>query len=117
MAAKADSLRNTLRLQRELTSTAEALDQKHTQELTDANAELERMRGRVGGGSVRLRVAASCPATRVPDTAGTASLDDAEAAELSPAARQDYFSLRGQLIRTEAALAGLQDYVSEVCLK
>lgn len=116
LSARAASLQNTLRLQRELTSTAEALDRKRTEELTNANAELEELRRRVGTGSQRLLVKAVCPDTRVPATAGTASVDDAGTAELAASARQDYFALRGQLIRTEAALAGLQEYVSEVCL-
>lgn len=114
-SAKAESLQNTLRLQRELTATVEANDRKRTEELTHANAELEELRRRVGSGSQRLLVKASCPDSRVPATAGTARVDDAGTAELDPAARQDYFALRGQLIRTEAALAGLQEYVSEVC--
>lgn len=116
LSARAASLQNTLRLQRELTSTAEALDRKHAEELTNANAELEELRRRVGTGSQRLLVKADCPDTRVSATAGAAGVDDGATAELTPAARQDYFALRGQLIRTEAALAGLQEYVSRVCL-
>lgn len=113
--ARADSLRNTLRLQRELSADAAELDRKHTEGLTHANTELEELRGSVGDGSKRLLVNASCPAPGVSDTASAARVDDAATAELDPAARQDYFALRGQLIRTEAALAGLQEYVSEVC--
>ena len=115
LSARAASLQNTLRLQRELASTAEALDRKHAEELTNANAELEELRRRVGSGSQRLLVKASCPDPRVPGTASTAGMDDGEAAELAASARQDYFALRGQLIRTEAALAGLQEYVSTMC--
>lgn len=116
LSARAASLQNTLRLQRELASAAEALDRKHAEELTNANAELEELRRRVGTGSQRLLVKADCPDTRVPDPASTTGVDDGAAAELTPAARQDYFALRGQLIRAEAALAGLQEYVSRVCL-
>lgn len=114
--ARADGLRNTLRLQRELTATAEALDRKHSEELTDANTENARLAAAVAAGEYRLRVAASCPAAGVPGTASTTGMDDGAAAELTPAARQDYFALRGQLTQTEAALAGLQEYVSRVCL-
>lgn len=113
--AQASSLRNTLRLQRELNADLSVLDRKRTEELTNANAELEEFRGRVGDGSQRLFVKASCPTAGVPATASTTGVDDAAPAELHPVARQDYFALRGQLIRTEAALAGLQEYVSTVC--
>ena len=115
LSARAKSLQNTLRLQRELNAELTELDRKHTEELTNANAELEELRRRVGSGSQRLLVKASCPDPRVPGTASTAGMDDGEAAELAASARQDYFALRGQLIRTEAALAGLQEYVSTMC--
>jgi len=115
LSARAESLQNTLRLQRELNAELAELDRKHTEDLTHANAELEELRRRVGSGRQRLLVKASCPDSRVSATAGAAGLDDGATAELDPAARQDYFALRSQLIRTEAALAGLQEYVSEVC--
>lgn len=115
-AARADSLRNTLRLQRELAADAADLDQRHTQALSDARAETARLAAAVAAGERRLRVAARCPSAGVSRPASAAGMDDGEAAELTPAARQDYFALRGQLIRTEAALAGLQEYVSRVCL-
>ncbi|WP_285259237.1 lysis protein [Halopseudomonas bauzanensis] len=113
--ARADSLRTTLRLQRELNADLSELDRKHTEGLSHANAELEELRGRVGDGSERLLVKASCPAAGMSATTGASGVDDAGTAELHPAARQDYFALRGQLTRTEAALAGLQAYVSTVC--
>src|SRR5690606_28633604 len=114
--ARADSLRNTLRLQRELAADAADLDQRHTQALSDARAATARLAAAVATGERRSRVPAHCPSAGVPGTASTAGMDDGEAAELTPAARQDYFALRGQVIRTEAALAGLQEYVSRVCL-
>lgn len=117
MSARAESLQSTLRLQRELIADAEELDRKHIEELKGYEAELEELRGSVARGDKRLLVSASCPDTRVPDTAGAASMDDAGRAELNPAARQDYFTLRSQLIKTEAALAGLQDYVRTVYLR
>jgi len=114
-AARADSLAETLRLQRELATEASAIDARHTKELTDARAENERLRDAVAAGEQRLRVKAACP--RVPEPAGSARLDDGAAAELAPAARPDYFALRAQLIQTETALAGLQEHVARVCLR
>lgn len=113
--AKTASLRETMRLQRELTADAEAIDARITQELTDAQAENDRLAAAVAAGTQRLRVAASCH--RVPDTTGTERVDDAGTAELAAGARQDYYALRRQITLTEAALAGLQAYVSSVCLR
>lgn len=117
LSARAESLQNTLRLQRELNAELTELDRKHTEDLSNAQAENAQLAADVAAGKRRLQLAATCP--RVPsttDTTGTAGVDDGATAELAASARQDYFALRGQLIRTEAALAGLQEYVSEVCL-
>lgn len=114
-SARAESLQNTLRLQRELNAELNELDRKHTEDLTNAQAENAQLAADVAAGKRRLRLQASCPGTGVSDSTGTAGVDDGASAELTPAARQYYFALRGQLIRTEAALAGLQEYVSEVC--
>ena len=113
--AKTASLRETMRLQRELTADAEAIDARITQELTDAQAENDRLAAAVAAGTKRLRIAASCP--RVPETAGAERLDDAGTAELAPSAQQDYYALRRQITLTEAALTGLQAYVNSVCLR
>lgn len=113
--ARAESLSNTLRIQRELTTDAEHLDRQHTLELSDAQAENERLRDDIGAGNKRLRVNASCPAVRVPETASATGVDDARTAELAASARQDYFTLRRQLTTTEHALTGLQEWVSAFC--
>jgi len=101
-------------LQRELASDAAEIDQRHTAELSAAEAETDRLAADVAAGKRRLHVAAVCPAG-VPDTTGTAGVDDGATAELTSIARQDYFTLRGQLIHTEKALAGLQEWVATVC--
>lgn len=113
--ARTKSLRETMRLQRELTADAEALDARTTQELTDAQAENDRLAAAVAAGTQRLRIKANCP--RVPETTGTTSMDDAGTAELAPSARQDYHAHRRQITVTEKALAGLQEYVALVCLR
>ena len=114
--AQAGSLRNTLRLQRELAADAAEIDRRHTEGLSHARAEDDHLAADVAAGKRRLHVAVDCPAAGVSDATSPAGMDDGAAAELTPIARQDYFALRGQLIRTEAALAGLQEYVSRICL-
>lgn len=107
-AARADSLAETLRLQRALAAEAAALDNHHTQELTHAKAENDRLRAAVAAGQQRLRVNATCP--RLPDTTGAARVADAGAPELTPQARQDYLALRDELALSRQMILGLQDY-------
>ena len=115
VTAQADSLRKTLRLQRELAAEAEDLDRMHSASLAAARADADRLAADLADSRKRLRVTATCTA-RVPETASTTRVDDGAEAELTQAARQDYLSLRRRLTENEAALAGLQDYVRRICL-
>lgn len=113
---KAAGLQATLQAQREKLQTLTDLDAKYSQELTYAQSENERLAADVARGKRRLLIKTSCPTdSGLPDTATTTRVDDGGAAELSASARQDYYTLRRQLTKTDKALAGLQAYVSEVC--
>lgn len=88
------------------------LDRAYLQKLADLEADNQRLADAVSSGNQRLRVKAECvPAA----TTTTATMDDAGTAELAAAARQDYFALRNQIAKTEAALAGLQEWAGEFC--
>lgn len=114
--ANASRLALTLQAQRDKAAELAELDRIHTEKLTDALSENNRLAADVADGKRRLLVKASCPsAARTDTTATTASMDDAGTAELDPIARQDYYALRRQVTLTESALAGLQGYVREVC--
>ena len=114
--SKAARLQATLQAQREKVQILTALDTKYSQELTYAQSENERLAADIATGKRRLLIKASCPGSpRLPETTGTASVDDGSTAELNHVARQDYYTLRRQLTKTDKALAGLQAYVSEVC--
>lgn len=116
--AKVAGLALTLRVEREKVAELAELDRLHTEKLTNAQSENDQLAADVAAGERRLRVKAVCSrATRTSDTTAATSLDDAGTAELDPIARQDYFALRRQVTLTESALAGLQEYVSEVCLR
>lgn len=113
---KAAGLQATLQAQREKLQILTALDTKYSQELTYAQSENERLAADIATGKRRLLIKTSCPSNSgLPTTATTASVDDGSTAELSASARQDYYTLRRQLTKTDKALAGLQAYVSEVC--
>ena len=109
--ANASRLALTLQAQRDKAAELAELDRIHTEKLTDALSENNRLAADVAVGR-RLLIKASCPSTARTDTAATtASMDDAGTAELDPIARQDYYALRRQVTLTESALAGLQGYV------
>ena len=97
-----------------------ALDAKHTKELNDEKAKLEKLRADVAAGRVGLRVNASCaPAagTGVPSATGAASVVDATGPRLTDAAERDYFALRTRVETSRKQIEGLQDYVRDACLK
>ncbi|WP_263219525.1 lysis protein [Pseudomonas atacamensis] len=109
-------LREAVRISGEMLAVRDAIDQRNTQELTDALTENERLRRAVGDGTGRLHVRATCPATgSLSATASTARVVDAGRAELAADARQDYFTLRNQLALSRQMIVGLQQYVRGVC--
>ena len=96
-----------------------ALDNKHTKELTDARTENSRLADAVRSGERRLRVRASCPATGtgVPKASGATGVVDGSGPRLDDTAERDYFRLRDGITTAQQQIAGLQDYVRDVCLK
>ena len=114
---QAAGLRSTLQAHSEKLVELAALDAKHTKDLTAAQSENERLAADVAAGKRRLLIKAHCPAISGATDSTATSMDDGATAELSPTARQDYYTLRRQLTKTDKALAGLQSYVSEVCQK
>lgn len=88
-----------------------ALDAKYTQELADAQSTINQLERDVATGKRRLQLHATCTKQSAP---GTASLDDASTAELTPDARQNYFHLREQLVTAEKQILGLQEYIRTV---
>lgn len=113
-----------LTAQQEMQAKAQSDDQKHTQELTNEQAENERLRRLYAGASSdadglrkRLRIEAKCPAAasgNVPQTSGAGRLGDAASVELSDAAGQDVFDIRRGIVSDQRKLAYLQDY-ARVC--
>ncbi len=118
--AAAQQVREALAKQQDAQQKVADLDRKHTEELTNANAENNRLRARLATGG-RVRVAGSCPAaTRaVPAPGATASparLGDATTVELAPEAGRNVLDVRAGIIADQAALKALQQYVRTVCL-
>jgi prophage endopeptidase len=116
LSAEVVGLRQAARISGEMLAERDAIDQRNTEELTDARTENERLRRAVGDGAGRLHVRATCPASgSVSATAGTARMADAGTAELAADARPDYFTLRDELALTRQMVLGLQQYALGVC--
>lgn len=93
-----------------------AIDIKYTKELADAKSENERLRADIANGTKRLQLNATC-SKPVSKTTGPASVPDDASARLTNAAERDYLSLRERIGIATTQIAGLQDYITNVCLK
>ena len=115
--AGAAQSRQALAKQQSAEQALAALDQKATEEKTNALAENDKLRADVASGARRLRIAGSCSAGggNVPGTAISSSLGDAGTFELSPASGSTVLSIRAGIIADQAALRALQDYIMAVC--
>lgn len=87
-----------------------AANDKHTNELRNAQNETNRLRDRLNAGSSGLRIAAICPGPRLDSQAASpARVDTGTGAELDSTARRAYFALRDGIDRASAQLAACQD--------
>lgn len=90
-----------------------AADDKHTNELRNAQNETNRLRDRLANSSNGLRIAATCPESRLdPQAASGAHVDTGTGAELDSTARRAYFALRDGIDRASAQLAACQDQLT-----
>ncbi len=93
-----------------------AIDIKTTKELADVKSENERLRTDIASGTKRLQLNATC-SKPVSKTTGPASVPDDASARLNNAAERDYLSLRERIGIATSQISGLQDYITNVCLK
>ncbi|WP_312975588.1 lysis protein [Atlantibacter hermannii] len=91
------------------------LDTKYTKELADAKKTISDLRRDVDSGAKRLRVAATCSGVR--QASATSGVDDAEAPELTSDARRNYYDHRDGIATVDKMIHGMQEYISEQCLK
>lgn len=115
--AGAAQSRQALAKQQSAEQALAALDQKATEEKTNALAENDKLRADIASGARRLRIAGSCSASggSVPSTAISSGMGDAGTVELSPASGSTILSIRAGIIADQAALKALRSYVMNVC--
>lgn len=88
-----------------------AIDEHRTQELNDAKNQIDALQRAVDAGTRKLQLAATC------STTGASGVVDATGPRLTDAAERDYFRLRERIETARSQIAGLQDYIRQVCLK
>lgn len=88
-----------------------AIDEHRTKELNDAKNQIDDLQRAVAAGTRKLQLAATCPTT------GAAGMADATGPRLTDTAQRDYFRLRERIEIANKQIAGLQDYINQVCLR
>ncbi|WGM00036.1 lysis protein [Arsenophonus nasoniae] len=101
-----------LELQQQKIAALRQLDIKHTEELNNAKAEIDKLNDAVRAGVKRLRVNAVCGA---PKTTTAKSRYDEATPQLGEAAREDYFHLREMIVENEKQTEYLQRYIKTQC--
>ncbi|EOJ8666999.1 lysis protein [Providencia stuartii] len=89
------------------------LDTKHTQELTNAKAEIDKLRIAAERNPERVYIRASCKKT---EGTTTSSLDDAITARPTDSAIRNYWLLRNRIAESEQMIKGLQHFIEMECL-
>lgn len=92
----------------------DALDARYTEELSNANAEIDRLADDVAAGRRRLRLQANCP--DMPSAGRAPRVDDGASPRLTDAAERDYWRLRERIETATQQVAGLQAYIRTQCL-
>lgn len=105
-----DSADEQLNVNRIAQEKAAELDKKYTQELANAESEINRLRNDVISGNKRLRIAAKC----VSGDTKTRSMGDATAIELSREAGSTVLDIRSGIVSDQVKLRYLQNYVDEI---
>lgn len=117
-AAAAESLRGTMRLQRELANDQAERESAFLKEKQRAEDYAESLHRCLADGTCGLRVAATCPAVRVGAAGAAAGEPDAGTPELTAAARRAYPALVAGLKVQRAQILSLQEelvHLHRVC--
>nr|ELR5135111.1 lysis protein [Providencia rettgeri] len=88
------------------------LDTKHIQELTNANAEIDKLRIAAERNPERVYIRASCPKV---ETNSTSGVDDGTTARPTDSAIRNYWLLRNRIAELTRMVLGLQDYIRTEC--
>ncbi|MEG0868093.1 MAG: lysis protein, partial [Hafnia sp.] len=93
-----------------------ALDAKYTKELADAKAENDALQRKLDNGG-RVLVKGKCPVRASTETSSTSGMGNDATVELSPVAGRNVLGIRSGIIRDQASLRTLQEYINTQCLR
>lgn len=105
-----DKLTRQIDWQNKTQRAVAAIDENRSRELTNAKNKIDDLQRDVDDGRRRLRLSATCP------TATASGLVDGAGPQLTQSAERDYFTLRKRIETANSQIAGLQDYIRNVCL-
>ncbi|GAK26259.1 lysis protein [Serratia liquefaciens FK01] len=107
-------LTQSLRIQSDLQIRASAIDTHHTKELADAKSKIVALQHDVAHRTKWLQLKAIC---KPADSSTSGSMVDATWPRLADSAERDYFTLRERIETARSQIAGLQDYINNICVK
>ncbi|HBE9077629.1 lysis protein [Serratia fonticola] len=107
-------LSQSLRVQSDMQIRANAIDTQRYKELKDAKNEIADLQRAVADGTKQLQLSATCGKAKAASSGGVA---DGGRPRLTDSAERDYFTLRERIETARSQIAGLQDYINDVCLK
>lgn len=90
-----------------------ALDKTHTEALNNAESENDTLRRQLTSGARRVYIRGNCPVSGTGKAHAPASMDNDTAVELSGTTGQTVFDLRAGIIRDQAKLKFLQQYIEQ----
>lgn len=88
------------------------LDTKHTTELTNAKAEIDKLRGDVRSGRKRVYINAECPST---ESSSTSGVDVSRPTPVARDTEENILNLEEQLETLEKQFLGLRDWYFAEC--
>lgn len=91
------------------------LDAKYQKELADAKAQNDALQRKLDNGG-RVLVKGKCPVSITNQTTSTSSMGDDVSVELTSIAGRNVLGIRSGIIRDQAALKALQEYIKTQCL-
>ncbi|WGM00638.1 lysis protein [Arsenophonus nasoniae] len=101
-----------VKLQQQKIDSLQKIDSQHTEELSNAKAEITKLHDAVRAGTKRLRIKTL---RETPKPTTTESRHDEASPQLSASAREDYFRLRAMIVENEKQTEYLQQYIKTQC--
>lgn len=111
------SIRETLRLQRDLYTQVTAVNDGYDRKVQQLQAEKDQLDRDLADGKRGLSVKATCVLPRPRTDSAPVSQPDEASPRLTDSAQRDYLNLRSGIIQQASQITGLQEYITNVCLR